>query len=157
VSTAREHKATVVVEANQGVGLLEPAIREAATRADVPPPQVRTVWSVVSKKLRAEPVGAAMERGRIHIVGSLPELEDQITGWVEGEAGYSPDRMDAMVHGCAASIFPDSMKDGLPGASSIHRPKGRMNIIRQTAGNDPVREFTRQITRQRGRIGRTAV
>jgi phage terminase large subunit-like protein len=156
VSTAREHDATVVVEVNQGVGLVAPAIREAATRADVAPPPIRTVWSVASKKVRAEPVGAAAERGRVHIVGSLPELEDQMTGWVEGESGYSPDRLDALVHGCAAAIFPDSMPNGLPGASSIHRPTTRLDQRRQASMPAPQREFSRQLAR-RGRIGRTAV
>jgi phage terminase large subunit-like protein len=35
------------------------------------------------------------EQGRIHHVGSFPELEDQMCTWVPGED--SPDRMDAMV------------------------------------------------------------
>jgi len=35
------------------------------------------------------------EQGRFHIVGNMPELEDQLCEWVPGEE--SPDRMDACV------------------------------------------------------------
>lgn len=51
------------------------------------------------KAVRAEPVSALFEQGRVSIAGSLPELEDQLclmtpSGFM-GEG--SPDRMDAMV------------------------------------------------------------
>lgn len=52
----------------------------------------------VGKKLRAEPVQALWQQGRGHIVGQLPGLEGEMTGWVEGE-GESPNRLDAFVHG----------------------------------------------------------
>lgn len=52
----------------------------------------------VGKKLRAEPVQALWQQGRGHVVGQLPGLEGEMTGWVEGE-GESPNRLDAMVHG----------------------------------------------------------
>ena len=35
------------------------------------------------------------EQGRVHHVGSFPELEDQMCSWTPGEK--SPDRMDAAV------------------------------------------------------------
>ena len=47
------------------------------------------------KAIRAEPVSALYEQGRIHHVGFFPELEDQLCEWVTGEK--SPDRLDALV------------------------------------------------------------
>lgn len=49
------------------------------------------------KVTRAEPVGALCEQGRLHIVGTLPKLEDECVNWTPGEK--SPDRMDSMVWG----------------------------------------------------------
>ena len=49
------------------------------------------------KQTRAEPVAALYEQGRIHHVGTFPELEDQMVSWVPGDR--SPDRMDALVWG----------------------------------------------------------
>lgn len=49
------------------------------------------------KYLRAEPIAALTEKGRIHHVGRLAKLEDQMTKWTGEADGYSPDRLDAMV------------------------------------------------------------
>jgi phage terminase large subunit-like protein len=46
--------------------------------------------------VRAEPVVGLYEQWRMHHVGAFPKLEDQQTTWTE-DAGYSPDRMDALV------------------------------------------------------------
>jgi phage terminase large subunit-like protein len=48
------------------------------------------------KQTRAEPVAALYEQGRVHHVGNLPDLEEQLVSWVPGE--NSPDRLDALVH-----------------------------------------------------------
>jgi phage terminase large subunit-like protein len=52
------------------------------------------------KELRAEPIVALYEKGRVFHVGKpgdLAELEDEMTTWVPGE-GASPNRVDALVH-----------------------------------------------------------
>jgi hypothetical protein len=50
---------------------------------------------------RAEPVSALYEQGRMHHVGTFPQLEDQMTNFTSDfdrqAAGYSPDRLDALV------------------------------------------------------------
>jgi phage terminase large subunit-like protein len=54
------------------------------------------------KELRAEPIVALYEKGRVFHVGrpgDLSELEDEQTTWVPGE-GPSPNRVDALVHAC---------------------------------------------------------
>jgi hypothetical protein len=52
------------------------------------------------KVLRAEPISAFYEQCRVHHVGVLPELEDQMHGFTNdfdrAKAGYSPDRVDAL-------------------------------------------------------------
>jgi len=47
------------------------------------------------KQIRAEPVAALYEQGKVHHVGYFGELEDQLCTWVPGEK--SPDRLDALV------------------------------------------------------------
>ncbi len=60
-------------------------------------PRIITVDSRRGKVIRAEPVVGLYERGQVHHVAVLSELEDQITTWVPGNR--SPDRLDALVHG----------------------------------------------------------
>jgi phage terminase large subunit-like protein len=51
--------------------------------------------------MRAEPIAALYEQGKIHHVGSFPQLEDQQCEFVldfdRKAMGYSPDRLDACV------------------------------------------------------------
>ena len=51
-----------------------------------------------SKRQRAEPVAALYEQGRVHHVGAMPRLEDELTTW-DTDSGWSPGRMDALVWG----------------------------------------------------------
>ena len=48
------------------------------------------------KQSRAEPVAALYEQGKVHHLGSYPELEDEMTTWIPGH-GDSPNRVDALV------------------------------------------------------------
>jgi phage terminase large subunit-like protein len=62
--------------------------------------QFKPVRASRGKQTRAQPVAALWgnetQPAQCHIVGSLPELEDQLVTWVPGEED-SPDRLDAMV------------------------------------------------------------
>ena len=53
------------------------------------------------KVVRAEPVSALYQQGRIHHIGTFSQLEDQMTNFTSdidrAAAGYSPDRVDALV------------------------------------------------------------
>lgn len=60
----------------------------------------RGVHAKRSKVLRAAPIAALFEQNRCHLVGTFPELEEQMSTYVEGDD--SPDRLDAMVHGVDA-------------------------------------------------------
>jgi phage terminase large subunit-like protein len=126
VQAAVRHRAVVVVENNQGGGLVRRLVAERAAAADMPKPPIREVWSSKSKQMRAEPVGAAYKRGRIHHLNVHPDLEDQLTSWTPKDSGYSPDRLDALVHGASALLFPEALvKGGVPGAAQSHSPVGQ--------------------------------
>lgn len=81
----------IVAEVNNGGDLVETVLH--AVDPLVP---VRTVHASRGKRVRAEPVAALYEQGRVHHVGSMPELEEQMTTWTP-ESGDSPDRLDALV------------------------------------------------------------
>ena len=86
---------SILVEVNQGGDMVSAVLRQI--RLGLP---IREVRAHVGKKLRAEPVAAMYEQGRIHHVGEFPILEDQMTMWTQ-EDPNSPDRIDAMVQGFA--------------------------------------------------------
>jgi phage terminase large subunit-like protein len=122
VQVANEHQAVVVVEINQGHNLVTQLLKQAAVKNGLPLPPIRPVWSAKSKSVRSEIIGAAYERGRIHHLNVLADLEDQESSWVAGEAGYSPDRLDALVHACAATLFPEALVHGSPGSGTLRTP-----------------------------------
>lgn len=80
----------IVVEANNGGEMCEYTLR--TIDASVP---ITTVHASRGKQARAEPVAALYEQRRVHHVGNLPDLEEQLCGWVPGD--NSPDRLDALV------------------------------------------------------------
>jgi phage terminase large subunit-like protein len=92
----------IVVEDNGPKDWLEEVLRRGwKDRRQEGAPPIRRVNASKGKKLRAQPVAMRYEQGRVHHVGSLPELEDQLTTWIPEEDPDSPDRVDAMVHGVA--------------------------------------------------------
>jgi predicted phage terminase large subunit-like protein len=96
----RDHRADrVIAEGNQGHALVDEVLR--AVDPNLP---VRRVNATRGKAARAEPVAALFEQGRAHIVGAMPQLEDQLVAFtVEGYGGSgSPDRADAAIWGCTA-------------------------------------------------------
>lgn len=84
----------IVAKVNQGGELVETVIRQVD--ASVP---VRSVRAMRGKWLRAEPVAALYEQGRVAHVGTFPELEDEMSDFgPDGlSGGASPDRVDALV------------------------------------------------------------
>lgn len=84
----------IVAERNFGGAMVEHVIRTA----DPYVPYEEVVASR-GKVVRAEPVAALYEQGRVTHVGSMPDLEDQMCQMAgDGYLGEgSPDRLDAMV------------------------------------------------------------
>lgn len=83
----------IVGEVNNGGDMIGEAIH--AVDPAVPYRQVRATRG---KQLRAEPASALYDQGRVHHLGSFPELEDQQVTWTL-DARWSPDRLDALVWG----------------------------------------------------------
>ena len=90
----------VVAETNNGGDLVILTINQVGD--DIP---TKKVTATRGKRLRAEPISAMYEQGRVHHVGSFPQLEEQMCEWVpkpeidktKDEKQYSPDRLDALV------------------------------------------------------------
>ncbi|MCL5775593.1 terminase family protein [Limibaculum sp. FT325] len=84
----------VVAEVNQGGEMVESVLRQVAPALSYRPVRARH-----GKRLRAEPVAALYEQGRVHHLGAFRELEDQMTSFTAAASGgsRSPDRLDALV------------------------------------------------------------
>jgi predicted phage terminase large subunit-like protein len=82
----------VIGEVNNGGDLVEGNLR--AVWPDVP---FRAVRASRGKAVRAEPVAALYEQGRVHHVGHFPLLEEQMCSWSPLNNTKSPDRLDALV------------------------------------------------------------
>ena len=93
VSAFHRFKASgLFAESNQGgemVALTISTIRDA--------PGVTLIHANQGKRVRAEPVVALYEQGRVHHVGILPGLEDEMCSWM-ATSSESPNRIDAMVY-----------------------------------------------------------
>ena len=82
----------IIGETNNGGDLVKEVLRTARM------PPFRAVNASRGKYARAEPVAALYEQGKVHHVGTFPDLEDQMCTWApHGPADTSPDRMDALV------------------------------------------------------------
>jgi phage terminase large subunit-like protein len=81
----------IVAETNNGGDMVGLTVRTID-----PTVNYKSVTATRGKAVRAEPVVGLYEQRRVHHVGTFPKLEDQQAEWTE-DAGYSPDRMDALV------------------------------------------------------------
>lgn len=92
VDAYRTHQADgIVVEVNNGGDMIPAVIKQI----DYTIP-IREVRATRGKKLRAEPIAAFYEQGRVHHIGVFEKLEEQMTTWTP-ELPKSPDRLDALV------------------------------------------------------------
>ncbi len=82
----------IVAEVNNGGDLVERVIR--TVERSVP---YRAVRASRGKVVRAEPIAALYEQGRVHHVGLFAELEDQMCAFASDHYDGSPDRVDALV------------------------------------------------------------
>jgi predicted phage terminase large subunit-like protein len=109
IAAYRAHHADrIVAEVNNGGEMVEATLR--MVDPNVPFTAVRASRGKVT---RAEPVSALYEQGRMHHVGTFPQLEDQMMNFTSDfdrqAAGYSPDRVDAMVF-AATELLVEQMK-----------------------------------------------
>jgi phage terminase large subunit-like protein len=82
----------IIAEVNNGGEMVEHVLRTI----DVTIPY-KAVHASRGKRVRAEPIAALYEQGKVHHVGLFPQLEDQMCAFVPDDYAGSPDRVDAMV------------------------------------------------------------
>lgn len=113
-----------VVEVNQGGDMVAHTLRTVS-----PNMNIIEVRATRGKHVRAEPVAALYEQGRIRHVGQYPELENQMTQFTnEGYQGdNSPDRADALVW-AMTELFPD-MVDTVPDVSRFYANSGSSGFL----------------------------
>jgi phage terminase large subunit-like protein len=132
----------IVAEKNQGGEMVETVIRTADR--SVP---VKLVHASRGKVIRAEPISALYEQGRVHHVGDkFNELEDQMCVFsidnIRNSSTGSPDRVDALVWGFTelfdkisgrrrpkgrnTAISPSNPQDWAPGFAYEESPQGWM-------------------------------
>ncbi len=93
----------IVAEVNFGGQMVERTLRTVDGAAPI-----TMVSASRGKLVRAEPIAALYEQGRVHHVGGFPLMEDEMTGY-DG-TGPSPNRMDALVW-ALTDLFPPTSTD----------------------------------------------
>jgi len=84
----------LVVETNFGGDMVKTVVRSVPGGKDV---RFKAVRASRGKAVRAEPISAFYQQGRVHHVGRLPLLEDEYCYWIPGSGMASPNRLDAAV------------------------------------------------------------
>jgi len=129
----------IVVEDNGGKDWIESTLKTVwRDRGNRGPMPVKRVNASQGKKLRAQPISARYEQGRVDHVGEFPELEDQMVTWIPEEDPDSPDRVDSMVH-----LFEHHRQMFDRGEVSLASPHQRGGQ-RATAGVHPLDEARRR-------------
>jgi phage terminase large subunit-like protein len=86
------HADRIICERNYGGDMVLSTLKSVD-----PGVPVKMVVASRGKAVRAEPIAALYEQGKIKHVGNLSLLEDQLCEWDAAANGPSPDRLDAMV------------------------------------------------------------
>lgn len=81
----------IIAERNNGGEMVEATLRQVRRNAPV-----KTIHASRGKTVRAEPIAALYEQGRVHHVGTHPDLEDQMCRFPV--ASDLDDRVDALVY-----------------------------------------------------------
>ena len=122
VSAYERHEADrIVAETNYGGAMVESVIR--AKKRDVPYTEVKASRG---KTVRAEPISALVEQGKIRHVGKFVKLEDELLAF--STSGYtgerSPNRADAYVW-AFSSLFPGIVAGHKERKKKATRPRAR--------------------------------
>jgi phage terminase large subunit-like protein len=117
---AVKHKADgVVVEVNQGGDMVAHTLRSVSPNLNI-----IEVRATRGKHVRAEPISALYQQGRVRHVGAFPDLENQMTQMTTSgfQGGGSPDRVDALVW-ALTELFPE-MTDEIHQPAAVVRRRG---------------------------------
>jgi hypothetical protein len=124
----------IVAETNNGGDLVEATLRQVDTSASF-----RQVWASRGKVIRAEPVSALYEQGRVHHVGAFQQLEDRMCAFTvdfdRKTMGYSPDRLDALVW-ALTQLMVEGEPENRPLFTSIAMGSGRVRLPPGTGCTD---------------------
>lgn len=102
----RKHQADRCIgEVNNGGDMIEYILRNEDESISY-----SSVRATRDKTTRAEPVVALYEKGRVHHVGELPELELEQTSWEAKKGDHSPNRIDALVWAVTELVLNDSFE-----------------------------------------------
>jgi predicted phage terminase large subunit-like protein len=115
----------IVAEVNFGGAMVRSVIHSARPRTPF-----RAVTASRGKTVRAEPVSALMETGKVRLAGNFRLLEDELYGFTtHGFMGeHSPNRADAMMWGIS-DLFPELCKP------QEDKPQVIMPQVRRTGDN----------------------
>ena len=92
----------IIAEDNAGGDMVKSTLKNAVDRT-LP---YKGIKARRGKYIRAEPVAALYEQGRVHHIGRFPDLEDQMCTWTPDIGpSNSPDRADALVHAITELII----------------------------------------------------
>ena len=84
----------IVAEVNNGGDLVERLIKTIDETV-----RYKSVHATKGKMVRAEPIAALYEQGKVHHIGVFSELETQMCTYTGERPNPSPDRLDALVWG----------------------------------------------------------
>ncbi len=98
----------IVIEVNQGGDMVTSTLQSVRRNIRIIP-----VHAARGKHVRAEPIAALYNQGRIRHCGTFPELETQMCQMTNAgfEGDGSPDRVDALVWGFT-ELFPSIVRKG---------------------------------------------
>ena len=88
----------VIAEKNYGGDMVEHTIKTHSPRI-----RVKMVTATRGKVVRAEPISALYEQGRVYHAQPLQELEDELCMY-DADVSESPNRMDALVWACSELV-----------------------------------------------------
>jgi len=106
----------IVAEVNQGGDMVENTIKVVD-----PLIHVHKVHATKGKFVRAEPVYALYQMGRVSHLGYFGKLESQMVTWNPDDNHTSPDRMDALVWGLSRLMLVDNTSSRANGKGRRHK------------------------------------
>jgi phage terminase large subunit-like protein len=143
----------VVAEKNYGGDMISSVLRHV--RRGLP---ITMVNASRGKAVRAEPIAALYEQGRVHHVGAFVDLEDELCTWQPGDPG-SPDRLDALVWaltelgeggGFLTDYFKRYYADDCPGCGVTSRAVVERRCCPHCGWSDPVLQAERDAAAAEG-------
>lgn len=120
IKAYKDHQADrVVAEMNLNGQMVENTLKSYSRNLPF-----RGVRAYKGKELRAEPVAALYEQGKVHHVGSLGKLEDEMCSWEPGTSTKSPDRLDALVYALTELMVDKNPLGQQGGTTPMPQPRG---------------------------------